>query len=82
MHFFFFTERARVRLLYELIFSHSGASGGGKSSVHSLLLRYYDPIHGKITFDGKGLTTFTTSLNGSQIVSQIFEYFPQHLGVR
>ena len=38
-----------------LIFSDSGASGGGKSSVHSLLLRYYDPIHGKITFDGKGL---------------------------
>jgi ABC-type multidrug transport system fused ATPase/permease subunit len=35
--------------------SDSGASGGGKSSVHSLLLRYYDPIHGKITYDGKGL---------------------------
>ena len=32
----------------------SGASGGGKSSVHSLLLRYYDPVKGKITFDGQG----------------------------
>jgi ABC-type multidrug transport system fused ATPase/permease subunit len=32
----------------------SGQSGGGKSSVHSLLLRYYDPTHGKVTFDGQG----------------------------
>lgn len=35
-------------------FVYSGASGGGKSSVHSLLLRYYDPVKGKITFDGQG----------------------------
>jgi len=32
-----------------------GESGGGKSSIHSLLLRYYDPIQGKITYDGKGV---------------------------
>jgi putative ABC transport system ATP-binding protein len=32
-----------------------GKSGGGKSSVHSLLLRYYDPVEGRITFDGQGL---------------------------
>jgi len=32
----------------------SGESGGGKSSIHSLLLRYYDPIQGKVTYDGKG----------------------------
>jgi len=31
-----------------------GESGGGKSSIHALLLRYYDPIKGKITCDGKG----------------------------
>jgi putative ABC transport system ATP-binding protein len=31
-----------------------GQSGGGKSSVHSLLLRYYDPVRGKVTFDGQG----------------------------
>jgi len=38
-----------------------GASGGGKSSVHSLLLRYYDPIHGKITFNGKDIREFSTT---------------------
>lgn len=32
----------------------SGRSGGGKSSIHALLLRYYDPVAGKITFDGQG----------------------------
>jgi putative ABC transport system ATP-binding protein len=36
----------------------SGRSGGGKSSIHSLLLRYYDPVEGKITFDGQGLFSF------------------------
>jgi putative ABC transport system ATP-binding protein len=33
---------------------YSGKSGGGKSSIHSLLLRYYDPVSGKVTFDGQG----------------------------
>ncbi|PPQ93850.1 hypothetical protein CVT25_013559 [Psilocybe cyanescens] len=37
-----------------------GESGGGKSSVHSLLLRYYDPIQGKITCDGKDIRDFST----------------------
>ncbi|KAG5341513.1 hypothetical protein C0989_009874 [Termitomyces sp. Mn162] len=32
-----------------------GKSGGGKSSIQSLLLRYYDPLKGKITFDGQGM---------------------------
>jgi ABC-type multidrug transport system fused ATPase/permease subunit len=32
----------------------SGKSGGGKSSVQSLLLRYYDPVRGKVTYDGQG----------------------------
>ncbi len=37
---------------------NSGRSGGGKSSVHSLLLRYYDPVRGKITYDGRGMILF------------------------
>jgi len=31
-----------------------GSSGSGKSSVQSLLLRYYNPVQGRITFDGQG----------------------------
>ncbi|KAJ6593390.1 P-loop containing nucleoside triphosphate hydrolase protein [Mycena capillaripes] len=34
-------------------------SGGGKSSIHSLLLRYYDPTEGKITFDGQDIRKFS-----------------------
>ncbi|XP_063958737.1 ATP-binding cassette sub-family B member 10, mitochondrial-like [Lytechinus pictus] len=33
-----------------------GASGSGKSSLGALLLRYYDPIEGSITLDGKDTT--------------------------
>ncbi|KAH9957683.1 P-loop containing nucleoside triphosphate hydrolase protein [Russula dissimulans] len=36
-----------------------GKSGGGKSSIHSLLLRYYDPVRGKVTFDGQDIREFT-----------------------
>ncbi|KAJ3896446.1 P-loop containing nucleoside triphosphate hydrolase protein [Lentinula edodes] len=32
-----------------------GTSGSGKSSVQSLLLRYYDPVRGKVTFDGQDI---------------------------
>ncbi|KAF9012587.1 ATP-binding cassette transporter [Cyathus striatus] len=38
-----------------------GESGGGKSSAHALLLRYYDPLHGKITFDGQDIREFSTT---------------------
>ncbi|KAF5385822.1 hypothetical protein D9615_002318 [Tricholomella constricta] len=38
-----------------------GKSGGGKSSIQSLLLRYYDPLNGKITFDGQDIREFTTT---------------------
>ncbi|KAF9047476.1 P-loop containing nucleoside triphosphate hydrolase protein [Panaeolus papilionaceus] len=38
-----------------------GESGGGKSSIHSLLLRYYDPIRGKVTYDGVDIREFSTT---------------------
>jgi len=38
-----------------------GKSGGGKSSIHSILLRYYDPLKGKVTFDGQDIREFSTS---------------------
>jgi ABC-type multidrug transport system fused ATPase/permease subunit len=34
--------------------NHSGKSGSGKSSVQNLLLRFYDPTQGRITFNGQG----------------------------
>lgn len=33
-------------------------SGSGKSSVAALLLRYYDPVRGNITFDGQDIREF------------------------
>ncbi|KAK2463064.1 hypothetical protein APHAL10511_004719 [Amanita phalloides] len=38
-----------------------GTSGGGKSSVHSLLLRYYDPVNGRITYDGQDIRDFSVT---------------------
>jgi ATP-binding cassette, subfamily B, bacterial len=35
-----------------------GPSGGGKSSLVSLLLRFYDPIDGRIEFDGHDLREY------------------------
>jgi ABC-type multidrug transport system fused ATPase/permease subunit len=32
-----------------------GMSGSGKSSVNALLMRYYDPIRGRITFGDQGM---------------------------
>ncbi|EIW53943.1 P-loop containing nucleoside triphosphate hydrolase protein [Trametes versicolor FP-101664 SS1] len=38
-----------------------GASGSGKSSINALLMRYYDPVKGKITFDGQDIREFNSS---------------------
>ncbi|KAI6046323.1 P-loop containing nucleoside triphosphate hydrolase protein [Pisolithus marmoratus] len=38
-----------------------GRSGGGKSSIQSLLLRFYDPVRGKVTFDGQDIREFNPS---------------------
>ncbi len=36
-----------------------GQSGGGKSSLVSLLLRFYDPTSGKIMIDGENINSYT-----------------------
>ena len=36
-----------------------GASGAGKSTLASLLVRFYDPTAGRITLDGRDLTSLT-----------------------
>ncbi|KAF8319504.1 putative ATP-binding cassette transporter [Cantharellus anzutake] len=35
-----------------------GKSGSGKSSIQSLLLRFYDPLEGKVTFNGRDIRDF------------------------
>ncbi|MBE1161153.1 ABC transporter transmembrane domain-containing protein [Dyella acidiphila] len=43
-----------------------GPSGAGKSTVFALLLRFYDPQHGRISFDGVDLRAMTLpELRGS-----------------
>ncbi|KZT04839.1 uncharacterized protein LAESUDRAFT_703148 [Laetiporus sulphureus 93-53] len=38
-----------------------GRSGSGKSSINALLMRYYDPVKGKVTFDGQDIREFKPS---------------------
>ncbi len=44
-----------------------GPSGAGKSTIISLLLRFYEPSSGKVSFDGKGADTFDLSYLRSQM---------------
>ena len=44
-----------------------GPSGAGKSTLVSLLLRFYDPLNGKICFDGIDATTIPLSQLRSQM---------------
>ena len=63
----------------------SGKSGGGKSSVQSLLLRYYDPVRGKVTFDGQGASAhgvafFFRPVSAAQRTRQTFVNSTRVLG--
>ncbi|MBN2870018.1 MAG: ATP-binding cassette domain-containing protein [Campylobacterales bacterium] len=46
-----------------------GQSGGGKSSLVNLLLRFYDPASGKVSVNGHPLNEYTQSSLRSQIAS-------------
>ncbi len=74
---FSYPSRAEVPVLHEVSFSASrgkrvaivGPSGAGKSTVISLLLRFYDVVSGKITIDGKEISTYPlTWLRGHMAV--------------
>jgi ATP-binding cassette subfamily B protein len=45
----------------------TGPSGGGKSTLVSLLLRLYDPVRGSVLVDGRDVREFTLSSLRSQI---------------
>ncbi|MGQ9897650.1 MAG: ABC transporter ATP-binding protein [Acidobacteriota bacterium] len=49
-----------------------GPSGGGKSTVFALLLRFYDPTHGNITLDGVDIRHFTRAA-----LRRLLAYVPQ-----
>ena len=63
---FHYPSRPEVEVLKGLSFAVApgkivalvGPSGAGKSTIASLLLRFYDPQHGRILFDGKTATDY------------------------
>lgn len=44
-----------------------GSSGAGKTTLASLLLRFYDPILGRVTLDGRDLRTLTLASLRAQV---------------
>ncbi|MCW8139281.1 MAG: ABC transporter ATP-binding protein [Planctomycetota bacterium] len=59
-----------------------GASGGGKSTIVSLLLRFHEPTAGRITLDGVELSTIARAAWRSRVglVLQEVSLFPGTLG--
>jgi subfamily B ATP-binding cassette protein MsbA len=57
----------------------AGESGSGKSTLINLLLRFYDPLEGRIMIDGEDIREFSTDELRSQIalVSQEIVLFDQ-----
>jgi len=48
-----------------------GPSGSGKSTLCSLLVRFYDPLNGQITIDGKDIRTLNATWLRSNVVGMI-----------
>lgn len=61
-----------VKILSGQTVAFVGASGGGKSTLISLLQRFYDPVAGQIFLDGQDITTLQVKWLRSQmgLVSQ------------
>lgn len=74
---FFYPSRKDVNVLKEISFQARkgeqvalvGPSGAGKSTISALLLRFYDPIGGKILIDGKDARDYDlTGLRGNMAI--------------
>lgn len=59
-----------------------GDSGGGKTTIVSLLLRYFDPDEGEITIDGKDIRDFTLESLRRNIGVVFQDSFLYHASVR
>ncbi len=55
-----------------------GASGAGKSTMLSLILRFYDPTYGRIYIDGQNICTLTTESVRAQMSIVTQETFLFH----
>lgn len=44
-----------------------GPSGGGKSTITKLLLRFYDPTHGSVVLDGLDIKTLNVAWYRNQV---------------
>jgi ATP-binding cassette subfamily B protein len=59
-----------------------GPSGSGKSTMLNLLMRFYDPQHGRITIDGHDLRSVTQASLRSRIGVVLQENSPLNMSLR
>ncbi|MCW3467111.1 ABC transporter ATP-binding protein [Chitinophaga nivalis] len=80
---FHYPSRSDVSVLKDISFSVEanqkvalvGPSGAGKSTIVSLLLRFYDPVNGAISFDGRDGRDFPYSVLRNQMAVVLQDVF-------
>jgi ATP-binding cassette subfamily B protein len=59
-----------------------GSSGSGKSTLMSLIMRFYDPVEGRVCFDGTDLRTVTQESLRAQLAVVFQDDFLFNISVR